>query len=192
MEWSVGIAVYAVVQFIAFLLVLVGTPIDMYRFRPRFITQNTTVTTLWGVKMGGFNLTNVITSDYLWRRCTNRRDRFRVAQVFAVISIFVYGAAAALGFMMLYCCSVFRLFCLALNIVGALTLCIVWAAVVVTYYVKDNEFCWKESVFSTYGAGFVLLVLAWILDIVNIAFLLLPYTYADLRGSVTRYKSAEE
>ncbi|XUY37187.1 amastin-like protein [Leishmania panamensis] len=178
MEWNVPILIYAIVQFIAFVLVLFGTPIDMYRFRPRFITPDTTVTTLWGVKKGGFNSTNVISSDYLWRRCIVRRDRFRLAQAFAVISIFVYGAAAALGFIMLYCCSFFRMVCLALNIVGAVTLCIVWAAVAVTYHIEDNEFCRKESVFSTYGAGFVLLLLAWLLDLFNIVVLLLPISIA--------------
>nr|CAJ2465443.1 unnamed protein product [Leishmania braziliensis] len=178
MEWNIPILLYAIVQVIAFVLVLFGTPIDMYRFRPRYIRPNATVTTLWGVKKGAFNGTNLMTSDYLWRRCTGRRDRFRLAQAFAVISIFVYGAAAALGFIMLYCCSFFRMVCLALNIVGAVTLCIVWAAVAVTYHMYEGPDCWQESVFSTYGAGFALLLLAWLLDLFNIVVLLLPISIA--------------
>ncbi|SYZ65087.1 amastin-like_surface_protein [Leishmania braziliensis MHOM/BR/75/M2904] len=74
MKWNVPILIYAIVQFIAFLLVLVATPIDMYRFRPQYITPNTTVVTLWGVKLGVLNTTNTISSDFLWRRCIPRRD----------------------------------------------------------------------------------------------------------------------
>ncbi|SYZ65083.1 amastin-like_surface_protein [Leishmania braziliensis MHOM/BR/75/M2904] len=193
-KWNVPILIYAIVQFIAFLLVLVATPIDMYRFRPQYITPNTTVVTLWGVKLGVLNTTNTISSDFLWRRCIPRRDRFRLAQACAVLSIFVYGAAAALGFIMLYCCSFFRMVCVALNIVGAVTLCIVWAAVAVTYHVEDNEFCWKESVFSTYGAGFVLLLVAWVLDLLNIAVLLLPVSIAagGAGGSSNRDSNKED
>ncbi|CAM38425.1 putative amastin-like surface protein [Leishmania braziliensis MHOM/BR/75/M2904] len=178
MKWRGCFVAYAILQAMAFLLVLVATPIDMYRFRRRYVTPNTTVTTLWGVKKGSLNTTNVIPTYILWRRCPARLNRFLLAQACAVISILIYAAAAVLGFIMLYCCHWLRVVCVALNSVGALTVCIVWAAVAVTYNTYEGPDCWQEGVFSTYGAGFVLLLLAWVLDLLNIVFLVLPLTIA--------------
>nr|CAJ2465458.1 unnamed protein product [Leishmania braziliensis] len=100
---------------------------------------------------------------------------FRLAQVLAIISIFVYGTAFVLGFIMLYCCSFFRWICVTLNIVGAVTLCLVWMAMVVTYRTDEEPFCPEEKRYHTYGSGFVLFVLAWLLDFLNIVSLLLPF-----------------
>ncbi|CAJ1005159.1 putative Amastin surface glycoprotein [Leishmania naiffi] len=173
MEFSPALLLYAVLQFIAFLFVLVGTPIDMLRQRnggSRF--GNTPCVTLWGYKVQCYNSTYEASVDRLWMSCRRRRNAFRAAQAFAVISIFVYGLAAAFGFIALWCCSRLRWVCLALNISGVITLCVVWATIVVTYY-KADDLCDSENLISFFGSGFVLLVMAWCLDIINIVFLLL-------------------
>ncbi|CAJ1022830.1 Amastin surface glycoprotein, putative [Leishmania lindenbergi] len=175
MAWSVGIVVYAVVQFIAFLLVLVATPIDMFRIRSSIATASPhQCLTLWGLKENCGTTVYNMSSDDLWLLCPPRHNRFRAAQALAVITILVYGAAFVLGVMMLFCCSFFRWVCVALNIVGAGTLCFVWAAMVVTYNKSEGPRCLVMEDVYTYGAGFVLLVLTWVLDVLNIAVLLFP------------------
>nr|CAJ2471602.1 unnamed protein product [Leishmania braziliensis] len=173
MKWSVLILIYVVVQFVAFMFVLVATPIDMFRIRSR----DTQVLpdrcyTLWGLKTNCDSFSYRFLSDDLWESCPPRRDRFRVAQAFAVMSIFVYLAAVVLGVIMLFCCRWLRWVCLALNSVGAVTLWIVWACMAVSYHKNEGLNCEPIKEFYTYGAGFVLLVLAWLLDILNIPVLL--------------------
>ncbi|SYZ65027.1 Amastin_surface_glycoprotein [Leishmania braziliensis MHOM/BR/75/M2904] len=73
---------------------------------------------------------------------------------------------------MLFCCRRLRWVCLALNSVGAVTLWIVWACMAVAYHKNEGPDCEPIKEFYTYGAGFVLLVLVWLLDILNIPVLL--------------------
>ncbi|TPP50481.1 Amastin surface glycofamily protein [Leishmania donovani] len=71
-----------------------------------------------------------------WADSTAERlvvDGADVAAAFAVISIFVYGTAFVLGLIALCCCACLRWVCLALNVAGIATLCIVWASMVVTF-----------------------------------------------------------
>ncbi|XQJ30458.1 Amastin surface glycoprotein, putative [Leishmania guyanensis] len=169
------ILAYVIVQFFAFFFVLFGTPIDMFRLRNPMDSDIIVVTTLWGLKAGVFNVEYGLSAAEQWNDCPDRLYRFRLAQAFAIISIFVYGIAFVLGFIMLYCCSFFRWVCVTLNIVGAVTLCLVWTAMVMTYITDEEPFCPEEKRYHTYGSGFVLIVLAWILDLLNIVSLLLPF-----------------
>ncbi|XUY37168.1 amastin-like surface protein [Leishmania panamensis] len=171
----IGLIVYVIVQFFAFFFVLFGTPIDMFRLRSSPSSPDrSVVTTLWGLKLGVFSIRYGQNSDERWRNCTSRLNRFRLAQAFALISIFVYGTAFVLGLILLFCCSYLRWVCLALNIVGAATVCVVWAAMVVTFY-RNESSCLELGSIYNYGSGFTLLVLAWVLDILNIISLLLPF-----------------
>ncbi|XQJ30334.1 amastin-like surface protein, putative [Leishmania guyanensis] len=172
MAWSVGLLIYVVLQFVAFLLVLVATPIDIFRAKddPKVIPSD--CITLWGSKLDCRGTMYNESSDVLWARCPPRRYRFRISQAFAVISIFVYGMAFVLGVIMLFCCRCARWVCLALNSVGVVTLCIVWASMAVTYNRDEGTGCHVLRTEGTYGAGFVLFLLAWLLDIANIPVLL--------------------
>ncbi|CAJ1021971.1 Amastin surface glycoprotein, putative, partial [Leishmania shawi] len=136
----IGLIVYVIVQFFAFFFVLFGTPLDMFRLRnsPSSLDR-VTVLKLWGLTSGVFSIRYGLSTDERWRNCTSRLNRFRLAQAFALISIFVYGTAFVLGVILLFCCSYLRWVCLALNIVGAVTVCVVWAAMVVTFY-RDESF----------------------------------------------------
>ncbi|CAC9537335.1 amastin-like surface protein [Leishmania donovani] len=174
MACSIGMVLYVILQLIAFFFVLVGTPIDMFRGTIAEIAFSHFCLTLWGAKWGCSNSSYFLTSDQLWANCTGRRNRFRAAQASAVISIFLYGAAFVLGVLLLFCCSIFRWVCLVLNIVGIFTLGIVWASMVVTFYTDEGVTCERLIIGTRYGAGFVLFLVAWCLDIINIFFLLLP------------------
>ncbi|GET92141.1 amastin-like surface protein, putative [Leishmania tarentolae] len=174
MEWSIGMIIYTILQFIAFLLVLVGTPIDMFRSNEKLLVPANPCLTLFGFKMDCSSTNYFGTSDEMWASCTGRRDRFRAAQVFAIISIVVYGAAFVLGLLTLCRRPRLRWVCLALSIAGIVTLCIVWACMAVTYNKDEGENCAAANDFMKFGAGLVLLLVAWCLDIINIVFLLLP------------------
>ncbi|XQJ30332.1 amastin-like surface protein, putative [Leishmania guyanensis] len=172
MAWSVGLLVYVVVQFVAFLLVLVATPIDMFRVRgdPKVISGE--CITLWGRKENCMSVTYNMSANQQWYRCPPRRYRFRISQAFAVISIFVYGMAFVLGVIMLLCHRRFRWVCLALNIFGTVTVFFVWVTLAVSYNESSEVGCLELKTRYTYGAGFVLFLLAWLLDIANIPVLL--------------------
>ncbi|TPP50770.1 Amastin surface glycofamily protein [Leishmania donovani] len=110
----------------------------------------------------------------LWKNCPSRRDRFLLAQVFDVISLAVYAVAFLFGFILLWCCSAFRWVCLALNIVGIGTVCVVWVLMVKVYHIDDGTVCMVLDKGFRFGIGFGLLLVAWVLDIIAIFFLLLP------------------
>ncbi|XQJ30364.1 amastin-like surface protein, putative [Leishmania guyanensis] len=173
MAWTIALLVYVAVQFVAFFLVLVATPIDMFWFRNQTAELPFWCLTLWGLKTDCYSLVYDDFPDTLWFYCTSRRDRFRAAQGFAVISVFVYGAAFVLGVIMLFCYRWLRWVCLALNCIGAVTVCIVWVSMAVTYNRDEGPGCPAWRTMYTYGAGFVFLLLAWLLDLFNIPVLLL-------------------
>nr|CAJ2466032.1 unnamed protein product [Leishmania braziliensis] len=172
MEWTIPLLVYVVVQFIAFLLVLVATPLDMFRFKP----QNPNFTgclTLWGFTNSCGSVVYDSTLFEVWEGCPHHLSGFHAAEAFAIISILVYGAAFVLGVLMLFCRFILRWVCLGLNIVGAITVCIVWAIIVVIFFNGEGEDCPDLQSISNYGAGFGLFLAAWVLDILNIFVLLL-------------------
>ncbi|XQJ24964.1 amastin-like protein [Leishmania guyanensis] len=173
MVFTLALLLYVIVQFIAFLFVLVGTPIDMFRPLNGSRFGNTLCITLWGSKNECYSSRIDVSLEQLWVGCPDRRSLFKTAQVFAIISICVYGIAAVLGFIALCCCSCLHWVCLALNLTGAITLCVVWASMVVVYEKDDNRRT-RQSRGSVYGIGFAMLVIGWCLDIINIALLLLP------------------
>ncbi|TPP49064.1 Amastin surface glycofamily protein [Leishmania donovani] len=164
---------YVISQFFAFLLVLVGTPIDMFRANDTSRIGNTPCLTLWGGKDKCYSTIYNVKSDDLWANCPDRRLQFRVAQALAVISIVVYGLAFILGFIALCCCFCLRWVCLTLNILGFGTLGVVWALMVVAYYKDGGRDCARENLDHQFGAGFILLVVAWCLNTIDIWFLLL-------------------
>ncbi|TPP40018.1 Amastin surface glycofamily protein [Leishmania donovani] len=173
MQYIASTVIYAVIQFIAFLLVLVGTPLDMFRGTNKEVAFSHFCLTLWGAKWGCSNSSYFLKSDEVWTNCTGRRNRFRAAQALAVISIFLYGAAFVLGIFFLLCCPFFRWVCLVLNIVGIFSLGIVWAAVVLTHYADEDDHCPKMERFFKLGVGFAFFLVAWCLDIINIFLLMI-------------------
>ncbi|CBZ08371.1 amastin-like protein [Leishmania infantum JPCM5] len=178
MACKLGVIIYVVLQFIAFFSVLIGTGVDMFYIKPEHSFGARVCITLWGGKTDCRKAKVTITPGVRWKFCPIRRNNFRIGEAFAVISIFVYGAAFLFGFLLLYCCAGFRWLCLALNIVGAVTACVVWAVMVVTYRLPEPK-CLELSDGYDFGTGFGLFVLAWILDIIDIIFLMLPWQIGE-------------
>ncbi|AYU82511.1 Amastin surface glycoprotein, putative [Leishmania donovani] len=175
-KYNVSLVVYVVLQFFAFLFVLVGTPSDM--FRERFRGGDPLCITLWGLRVTCSSSDYLLFIEMYWSDCRGRVARFRAAQGCAIISVFVFAAALIAGLTLLFCCSSLRLVCLALNIVGSVTVFVVWVAMATTFHHNDGSRCPPMKVDSVYGSGFVLFLIAWLLDIINII-LLLPYTPMD-------------
>ncbi|TPP40080.1 Amastin surface glycofamily protein [Leishmania donovani] len=183
MAYNITVIVYVVVQFAAFLLVLAGTPLDIFRgVAPEILGHRMVCITLFGMKVDCYNKTYLETTEELWAECLNRLNRFHAAQAFAIISILVYFAAFTFGLLLLFCCPCLRWVCLALNVAGILTLCVVWAAMVVTYYTDDSADCVKAKDEFTFGIGFDLLMTAWCLDIIAAILMLLAARPLDHTG----------
>ncbi|CAJ02247.1 amastin-like protein [Leishmania major strain Friedlin] len=192
MACKLGVAIYVVLQLIAFVAVMVGTGVDMFYNKPEHSSGARVCITLWGAKTDCRKPKITNPSSVRWALCPIRLNNFRLCQVFAIISILVYGAAFLFGFLLLYCCSGFRWLCLALNIVGATTACVVWAVMVVTYRLPEPK-CLELSDGYNFGVGFSLFVFAWILDIVDIIFLMLPWQIEEfVEGEEPSEKEEEE
>nr|CAJ2467786.1 unnamed protein product [Leishmania braziliensis] len=172
MACNVEAVLYAIFQFIAFIFVLVATPLDMFRVKDLGRFGSTPCLTLWGGKENCNDLKS--DTSYLEFRdlCPGRLARFRMAEVFAVISILVYGLAALFGFIVLFCCSFFHWICVALNITGAVTVCVVWVLMVFVYN-NAEDLCPPISTRFNFGNGFMMFVVAWFLNLINIVLLLL-------------------
>ncbi|CBZ40992.1 uncharacterized protein [Leishmania mexicana MHOM/GT/2001/U1103] len=185
MKYNTFLLLYVALQFVAFLLVLVATPLDMFRRRRSVPGFSLTCITLWGFKFDCDSSDYSLTLDVFSTGCISRVYRFRAAQGLAVISIFVYGAAFVGGLILLFGCCFLRLVCLALNIVSIATLCVVWALMVVSYFKNDGPNCSSLTEGNIYGRGFILFVIAWILDIINTIILLLPCMIPDTNAKET-------
>jgi hypothetical protein len=177
MGCKIGIIIYSILQFVAFLFILVGTPIDMFRVKGEKVIGNKGCVTMWGYKKKCYSTTYDLKVGKIFELCKGRKDRFRAAEAFAIINIIIYGVACVLGFVMLCCCHCLRWVCLVLNIFG-FTSVVSWAIMADAYGSKSGDlgagYCGKLKTLYKYGAGFALLVTAWCLDIVNIIFLMLP------------------
>ncbi|CBZ30188.1 amastin-like protein [Leishmania mexicana MHOM/GT/2001/U1103] len=170
----ISMLAYVVLQFIAFFFVLVGTPIDMFRQSPVLIPEAACLT-LWGSKVSCSAVRYDLTAYNYWYLCPKSRQRWRSAELFAILSIFVYGTAVIFGYMRVYFCGYLRWVCLALNVAGIITLGIVWGLVVYVYHVPESINCISLKDFRYhFGAGLVLFLIAWCLNIINIVFLMIP------------------
>ncbi|CAJ1014503.1 putative Amastin surface glycoprotein [Leishmania utingensis] len=192
MEFNPFIIVYSILQFIAFLLVVAGTVLDMFRVRGVFIPTPQACLTLWGFKDSCSDGKISLTLEQFFYQCTDARNHFYVAAALAVMSIFVYCAAFVLGVIMLYCCVYLRWACLVLNILGSVTLATSWVFVLVVSHRTNLSNCLQVPVSISFGIGFALLIVAWVLDLVSIAFLFIPWQNQDLDESSHSKKSKSQ
>lgn len=178
---KIGIIIYSILQFIAFVFILVGTPIDMFRDKSINRIGDTQCVTMWGLKTKCYSTKYDTRPKDMFTSCKGRLDRFRAAEAFAIINIAFYGLGCLFGFIMLCCCLCFRWLCLILNILG-ITSCVSWAIMVYAHSTTSDKvnlpskanYCLKLKDYYNYGAGFALVVVAWCLDIIAIIFLMLP------------------
>lgn len=189
----VGLVIYSIVQFIAFLFILVGTPIDQFRVENDEVFSNSPCLTVWGWKNKCISATwNSLTNDY-WSGCPDRVKRFRAAEALSIAAIVITLVAFILGFVMLCCCQCCRWLCLLLNLLGTGCACAVTALMIDAFYndhetetipklnascdaLRENRLMGGASAPThfKYGAGFALYIVGWGLCFINIVFLMLP------------------
>lgn len=174
MACKIFLVVYCILQILAFLFILVGTPIDQFRSKNQDSLGNTNCLTFWGTKTKCYSTEYNGRVTTIFRTCDGRKTRFQAAQAFSIISIGVFLAAALMGLIQLCCCACFRWICLLLNIVGTATACVCWACMVSEYYNSRGALCPKFNTTMKYGAGFALFVVGWVINMVNIVILMLP------------------
>ncbi|CAJ1990616.1 Amastin surface glycoprotein [Leishmania donovani] len=187
----IGVLIYVILQFLALLCLVVATPFDMFREVKGGVFGGSACVTLWGLQKVCLGTEYIMKTELLWKNCPSRRDRFLLAQAFDVISLAVYAVAFLFGFILLWCCSAFRWVCVALNIVGIGTVCVVWVLMVKVYHIDDGTVCMVLDKGFRFGIGFGLLLVAWVLDIIAIFFLLLPLE-AKQDSESTKSEETEE
>jgi len=178
---KIGVLLYTLAQIVALVFAVVGTPIEMFRFKHE-VDGDTPCVTLWGIKnkCSSTSYDVKVDDDLMFLGCSSRQDHFKAAEAFAIISICIIAGAAAFGFIQCCCCVCCQFLLYLLNICTIATLCIAWAlmanvynsnsdksvATVMCHALKDEDF--------KYGAGFALLVVAWCIVIIDMIFLKLP------------------
>ncbi|CAC9508567.1 amastin, putative [Leishmania infantum JPCM5] len=187
----IGVLIYVILQFLALLCLVVATPFDMFREVKGGVFGGSACVTLWGLQKVCLGTEYIMKTRVLWKNCPSRRDRFLLAQAFDVISLAVYLSAFVLGLILLWCCPVLRRVCVALNIVGIGTVCVVWVLMVSSYHIDDGTVCMVLDKGFRFGIGFGLLLVAWVLDIIAIFFLLLPLE-AKQDSESTKSEETEE
>lgn len=193
MVCNIGLTIYTILEFVAFVFVLVGTPIDMFRSKGQNEIGNSACLTMWGYKSECYSTSyDVKSMSTLFAGCPKRLHHFQAAEAFAIISIAVFAVCFILGLCMCSCCSscacCCRVLLCILIILGIASAAVVWACMAASYNVDHNgddssaesiisdvnPLCYKLKNIVKYGAGFALIVVGWAIHTVNLLFALLP------------------
>ncbi|KEG14368.1 amastin [Trypanosoma grayi] len=161
---KLGAILYGVVGLVAFLFVLVGTPIDQFRSKNVDIIGNTHCLTLWGNKAKCYSTKYDTSISETFPGCNTLVKHFKAAEAFAIISVFVLLVAAIAGLVTCCCCGCLRWVASLLSVVGIVTVVIVWALMAHAY--NNNVSGCMSTPFKhryKYGAGFALIVTGWCL-----------------------------
>lgn len=162
--------VYIVVECVVFLFALIATPIAQFKLEG-FATM---CITMWGLKL------KCDSTKYDARGadafgCDQAKNNMAAAAAFSILSIVVLLAAIAWGFLLILQKVSFKWIRPILALVATVFLLICWACVAGVYTSKMCEaadfekYSYKEFGYR-YGAGFGLMVTAWVLQLLIFAF----------------------
>ncbi|ORC93507.1 amastin [Trypanosoma theileri] len=169
---KIGAILYGIIGLIAFLFVLVGTPIDQFRSRTEDLVGNTPCLTLWGQKQKCYSTKYDLRPAELFPGCSTLVDRFKAAEGFAIISIGVLLIAALVGLVTCCCCGCLRWIACILMVLAIATVCIVWGLMANMYNAKVGGCVYTPFKHDyKYGAGFALVVTGWCLIFVSLVVL---------------------
>ncbi|PWV16177.1 putative amastin [Trypanosoma cruzi] len=169
---KLGAILYGAVGFLAFLFVLVGTPIDQFRTKEKKATGNTPCITLWGVKEDCQSMKYELTFWEDFRECPSVLRLFRMAGAFSIISILLLLAATILGVAAHFYLKSLKIFATLLLVVSIVTVGLVWVPMAYLYK-RDVDNCFGEPIerWSKYGSGFLIIVIGWCLIFVAVVLL---------------------
>lgn len=190
MGCQIGFTIYAILEAIAFLFIVVGTPIDQFRSKTdnndlTSFLGNTACLSLWGRKNECYSTTINTRPSKLFDACKDRLVRFQAGEAMAIVSIVLYGLCLILALCACGCCSAcaccLRVVIVILTIAGIASGAAVWGCMANCYNVQhsfsessDASLCLSLKDHFKYGAGFALILVAWILHTVNVIMALLP------------------
>lgn len=189
MAFNVGLTIFTLLEFVALLFFTIGTPIDMFQSKDRDCEGNAHCLTLWGLKTKCYSMKYEEKFSYEWfEGCTSRFLNFRLSQAFSILSIYIYFMCFVVGVSLCCCCAS----CLAqgklllgvLTFFGCGTGAAAWGFMATAYNVNQgnderiivNELrcnAFKET--FSYGSGFILFVMGWCLQSVNILMAVSPW-----------------
>lgn len=201
----IGLYIYIVLQFITMLLVVVATPISMYKINatwrdkiyPPLASQSKQLcVSAWGMKLG-CNQKGYYDRDFTHTFCYRVRVNFKIIEAFCLMTIGFMVLGLVLGV-----CSAFHMVSKgATGSIGtfAMVMCLIpWGVLAGMYYQKpccettgwntadkvtvcigNNTNLQTEDIpafkhMGSYGPGFGLLVAAWAIQVVAIAFAFAP------------------
>lgn len=168
---------YTCLEFVAFVLFVVGTPIDMFRRSGEDTLGNTYCISLWGLKKKCYSTTYNYKINTLWELCSGRKNLFKAAEITAILTILILFVCFMLAFLACCCCKpctcCIRLLLVPLTIASIGTGAATWGCMASSYN-SSNGKCPAIKKDWSYGAGFGLLVTAWVINVINMVFLLLP------------------
>lgn len=187
---KIGLLIYGVLELCAFLCFVVGTPLDQFRSKDQDEFGNTPCLTLWGCKPKCYDPSFKNRVNENFEACPSRAAKFKVAQSFAILTILISLVALIMVALMCsclaYCSCCVRLVVVVLTVVAIGSGAVTWSMMVVAFHNSQGEcpalkklfFCpgvEDSSANSKYGAGFGLLVVGWVLQVLNMVFIHLPY-----------------
>lgn len=192
--------VFGFLQFAAFLLILVGTPLDQFRARKSTDSPSSASTyisndmciTIWGYKDKCYSTSYTYTPKEIWSNCDGRVARFKTAAGCVIATIVIAGASCLAGFIQNCYCGCLKYLCIILNIACVAVVAVTWGCLL-DCYLKDMgsslnaagvDVCQKLKDFKgvdgtltegmRLGTGFILVLVGWALCIVNIFIILIP------------------
>lgn len=162
--------VYLVAEFIIFALTVIATPIA--QFKPK--DSSSMCITMWGYKVK-CSSTQYNAKGIAAFGCGQRKNNMTAAAVFSIASIVVLLLAVIWGLLLLLRMMRSYLIPGVLTLLATAFLLICWACIAGVYSIRmckdgdGSKHSYKDGNLK-YGAGFIMLVLAWVLQVLTCVF----------------------
>ncbi|ORC88729.1 amastin-like surface protein-like protein [Trypanosoma theileri] len=152
--------ILCVLQGIVFSLILIATPLDVFRSWGMGSCYG-----LFGQKQCGVFGGAVLSTSW---GCARRQTLMDVAAAFAIISILSSFSAAIMSVMSYFRMVLLRLSLFIIHLFICITLLITWACIASVYH---EAMCWAGSGLGAthhYGPAFVMTVCAWVVQVFTV------------------------
>lgn len=154
----VGATVQLITCFLAWVFLIIGTPLSVFNIRDKNEYGPNACYTLWG------RHNDCKSPDYDWRvdfeQCDAVRIRFQCAEAFSILPIFSLMLQWLFSFYQLGGAN-YKIFIMLIALLSLGSTTVPWAIVSALYH---QNFCGVDTfthVRNTYGAGFALILTSW-------------------------------
>lgn len=160
---------------------LIGTCLPQFMYKLQGSNGRTCIT-LFSLDLNCMHSPHRSLSGFFRKACKARTNYFQAGEAFAIISIFVYFAAFIAGVLQFFRKISITHIIAGVNAAGVITALIVWLVMIHVYNSNDLKQSntllhecqpLKDSNYNL-GAGFALIILAWVLNLIAIPFLYIP------------------